>query len=375
MKLLHWIIRLIKQRNKGFSESKTLKQIDEEGDHFSAEKGELGVKFGGAFDVVNSSGQWSTVVGEIQKNRYFDTFGCTVFNTENVIQILRKHKYGSFEEYTERYNGVLSNIIIGFGGSPHDSAESYRKYGALPFDKLPFNDTIKSAYQYYQPKPMTKELINEGKKWLDKWEFGHEWFWGHSHNNMMKMLKYSPIGTGVSAWYKRGDIYYQPSWANQNHWTTLIGYVEGKYWIVFDSYKKDGTFIKHLDWNYPFKFTKRYYLNKRDGAGIDKVEKGKDVFNNLKGKKYIQVANDGALYELDGFNLIYHFWATNSKTFFQKAVDEYIRKKDREGVLTGISLEDFNILKNYVILAGGEVTVDKDTIEDVKGLLNKLISK
>ena len=199
MKILNWIIRLFKQRNKGFSERKTLKQIKKDGDHYSANVGELGAKFGSKFKKVNPGGHWKNVKikDEKQRNKFFDSFGCTVYANENIVQILIKFLYGIFEEYSERYNGVLANLKIGFGGSPHTAAETIRKQGLLPYEKLPFDESIKNAYQYYTPKPMTQAFINEGKKWLDRFEYGHEWFWDFSHKNMMKMLKYSPLGSGV----------------------------------------------------------------------------------------------------------------------------------------------------------------------------------
>ena len=47
MNLIYFLIRLFKQRSKGFNEKKTLKQIKRDGDHF--EDGDLDIKFGASF--------------------------------------------------------------------------------------------------------------------------------------------------------------------------------------------------------------------------------------------------------------------------------------------------------------------------------------
>ena len=40
----------------------------------------------------------------------------------------------------------------------------------------------------------------------------------------------------------------------------LIGYVDGQYWEVFDSYDENGDFIKHLAWDHSFAIAKRYQV-------------------------------------------------------------------------------------------------------------------
>ncbi len=376
MVIINWIIRLFKQKNKGFKPSKVLRQIKKdqrEGKtNYSDLGGELEIKFGG-FSKVNPGGQWMdyTPDGEIQKNNIFDSFGCTMFNTENPIQTYMKKEFGISEEYSERYNGVLSNIRIGFGGSPHTVAESIRKYGLLPYTLLPFDDTITSAYKYYSPKPMTQNLIKEGQKWLDRFDFGHEWIWDFSHENMKRMLEYSPLGVGVYAWVKNSqDIYYKPSWARDNHWTSIIGYKEGEYWIVYDSYKENGTFIKQLDWNYPFGFAKRYYLGQKDPNSAI-LKQGKELYEYLK-KKRVIIIPGGEVYSIeDNYQLKYEFWTTDSK-WFQSILDTGLRAKELSGEFIGISRDDFDKLKQACVLGGGGVYANPETINKLKGLIKEL---
>jgi hypothetical protein len=370
MELLYKIIRLFRQRNKGFSVTQVRQEIKRDEKlgkaHYTVDGGELEIKLGAAPQRVNPGGQWLEVEGEIQRNTYFDTFNCTNYNTENPIQIYLKQIFGISEEYTERYAGVLSNIQIGFGGSPHTAAEVVRKYGLLPYKFLPFDDTIKTPQQYYSPKPMTTNLIKEGQKWLTRFEFGHDWNWTFTPERIMELLEYSPLGVGVYAWQfdSAKGVYVKPSWATDNHWTVIIGYVKGKHWVVYDSYKENGTFIKHLDWNYPFAFMKRYYLQKKNS---ENNSAGASLYERLKGK-HILVVPGGEVYQVAEDNqLIYAGWYTNS-TWMQSKLDLGLRDAEKKKEFIGISSADFANLKEAVVLAGGKVVVD----EQFKGLIDKL---
>lgn len=372
MELIYWIIRQFKQKDKGFNPKSIRVEILEDRlagkDHYAFGDGNLGAK------TIRENGQWDNDLPafEEQKKYGVETFHCTCFGTENAIQTLMKAEFNTFEEYSERYCGVHGNINPTFGGSPHTVAEGIRKYGMLPYSLLPFDENIKSTYQFNSPKPMTEALNNEGKKWLKVWKMGHDWIWTLNQKSLMEALKTSPLGVGVYAWAKNSKgVYYKPRWARDNHWTLVYGYVKGQYWKVYDSY--DGGF-KKLDWNYPVDFAKRYTLEKIGTAESVEKDKGESILKDLKkrGIKYIQIVSDGAVYEIVGDDLLYHFWATNSLTFFQVAVNEYIRGKEKAKQLVGVSQSDFEAVKNYVVLVGGEVKVDKETLEELKGLINKL---
>ena len=374
MKHLLILLRQLFTNNRGFNVLRENKKIHEDGDHYSDLGGELEIKFGAKFKRVNPGGQWLdwTPKGEIQKNKYFDTYNCTNYATENPIQIYLKKQFNIEEEYAERFAGVLSGITIGFGGSPHNAAEVVRKYGMLPEQLLPFNDSITSPQQYYSPKPMTQELKHQAHKWLDRFDFGHDWFWKLDQENIMKMLEYSPVGVGIYAWVKNSEgIYYKPAWANDNHWTTMVGYKKNEYFLIWDSYKVNGSFIKKVDWNYPFKFAKRYYFNAKGAVDKREDDKGKDIYNSVKGKRVL-VVDTGEVYHVqDNYQLKYEFWATTSK-WFQNVLDEGLRKKKDEGEFIGISREDFEQMKNAVILAGGKIYADESTLAKLKGLINNL---
>jgi len=355
MKLLYFLIRLFAQKNKGFRGQK--EAIED--DHFVYGDGQLEANFGEAVKVLRPDGQWDDYLPdfEAQKINGVETMYCTAFHTENPIQILMKFKYDYKEEYSEIYNANLAGVSPYKGGSPHEVAESWRKYGGLKIEELPLT-AVKSKADLIINANDYKE---KGKKLLEKFEFGHDWIWSLNHEGIKQTLKYSPLGVGVYAWTQKDGIYYEPSWATPNHWTTLYGYVDGQYWKVFDSYHNE---FKHLDWNYPFKFAKRYTVVAKD---IGEVSEGKDLYTRLQGKHILIPDLNGEIYYV-GEHLKYEGWATNSD-WLQGRINESLRKAQKDGSFIGVSKADFDKLKTYVVLAGKQILNEK-----YKGQIEKLKS-
>jgi len=358
MRILFWIIRLFKQRNKGFRGQK--EQILE--DHYVSGDGQLEAKFGAAVKVLRPDGQWDEYLPpfEAQVLNGVETMFCTAFHTENPIQILMKFKYNYKEEYSEIYNANLAGVSPYKGGSPHEVAESWRKFGGLKIEELPLKN-IKSKQDLVVR--IDNELKEKGKLLLEKFEIGHDWVWSLSIEGIKNALRYSPLGVGVYAWTFKDGVYVEPAWATPNHWTTLYGYVDGQYWKVYDSYKNE---FKHLDWNYPFKFAKRYTVVAKDQGT---VSEGKDLYERLKNKHILIPDLNGEIYFV-GENLKYEGWATNSD-WLQERINKSLRNAEKEGSFIGVSKENFDKLKTYVVLAGKQILNEeyKGRIEELK--LNK----
>jgi hypothetical protein len=171
-------------------------------------------------------------------------------------------QYGEKQDFSERYTGVLTGTNKE-GNSPHKVIEVIRKYtGLIHESELPFDDTIETWEQYYSGVTFAHKL--KGVRWLAKWNVQHEWVLYGEHNDWQVRLKdalqYSPIGIAVNAWNKEGDRYIRRGM--DNHWCVLVGYLEGKHWVIFDSYDKH---FKHLVWNYNFYRAKRYSITPRLG--------------------------------------------------------------------------------------------------------------
>ena len=223
--------------------------------------------FGGLLvpaEVLQEDGQWGAFLPdeEVQRNG-FDTYNCTGFGTLNALEMLFNRKFGVEMNWSERFTGVMANTYPP-GNSPHKVAEAIRKHGVIEDNLLPFADAG-DIDAYYSPDPMERKYLRIGQRWLKEYRMKHEWVIsnltiGDRKKKLIEALKYSPLGISVDAWQERNGLFYKNG--RDNHWTVLYGYVLGKFWKVYDSYKGN-TVCKKLEWNWDFGFAKRYYLSER----------------------------------------------------------------------------------------------------------------
>lgn len=217
--------------------------------------------------ILNDKGDWRKYLplGEHQHSRssYFDTYGCTIYNTLQIIEILKRFLSNSRIDYSERF------VYIGTetrppGNNPHIIAEWIRHNGLVREIVLPFNEDILTLSQYSSPHPLTDNYLKEAKKWLANKDFKHEWVFKEGDKKykadiLKEALRRSPIGVSVVGWQERNGIYYKEEGQQDNHWTDLVAY-EGDNPIIYDSYE---PFLKKLESHYNFGFAKRYFLGKK----------------------------------------------------------------------------------------------------------------
>lgn len=207
---------------------------------------------------------------EPQSRNGLETMNCSNYGTLHALAALGKRKFGfAFQQnLSERYTGVMTGTGKG-GNDPHNVIEIIRKTcGVIPEAFLPYNDSIETWEEYYSPLPMTSDFLAIGKHWLGKYIVGHDWVFRSTDSLVTKQislkeaLKFSPIGISVYAWSQHADgLYYKAG--IDNHWVCLFDYVEGQYWLIFDTYDAS---IKKLDWYFNFGQAKRYSLKLNTGS-------------------------------------------------------------------------------------------------------------
>jgi len=214
--------------------------------------------------ILQDRGDWRDFLpAEEQQRKSFDTYGCTIYNTISPIEILERRLFGEDSEYAERpvYIGTGTRPP---GNNPHIIAEWIRNNGLVPDEMLSFSDDLQNLDEYASPDPLSMDIIQEGKRWLDIKTFGHEWAFlsddPKTKNDILKeVLRRSPLAVSVVGWREINNIYYKDRGEPDNHWAVLIVY-EDRYPIIFDSYY---PFIKKLDRNYDFGYAKRYSVDKK----------------------------------------------------------------------------------------------------------------
>lgn len=227
--------------------------------------------FGGVFSlpkvVLREDGDWSSYLPqyEPQFNSTYDTYGCTVFGTQNCIEILENFIYKKETNHSERYTYILAGITPP-GSDPHKVAEIIRKYGLVDDKDLPMTPSFEF---YLQPDPMDRSLLKKGREWLKKHDFGHEWvFTGRPDKKkrielLKENLKYSPIAVSVTAWITNQEGLYIDDGKPNTHWCVCFGLKEkdGEYYpLILDSY--DQT-LKVLHPDHHIEVAKRYTLKKK----------------------------------------------------------------------------------------------------------------
>ena len=212
--------------------------------------------------VLQKNGNWFDFLPIGERQAYgFETYGCTIYNTLQIIETLQKRLLNTQHDYAERavYIGTGTQPP---GNNPHVIAEWIRNNGLAGESLLSFDSTIQTFQDYISSNPLPQSIINEMNLWKRLYDFGHEWvFKGEPVKEKHERLKYaltlSPIGVSVVGWKEHNGIYVKDEGEPDNHWTDLVAY-DGIYPIVYDSYP---PFFKKLSPDYDFGFAKRYSLN------------------------------------------------------------------------------------------------------------------
>lgn len=207
---------------------------------------------------IQPDGQWDAYLpaDELQ-NRGYDTYSCTSEGTLHCTEILEKKEFGYSPTYSVRFLSTVSGTGPQRGNSCHVVAETLRKGGCVTETDCPFDAFSYTAF-YTPPSEAIKRLARI--EFADN-SFGHSWLPDTKLETMMSALTYSPLGASVYAWGipDIDGIYHRPPGAEDCHWVTIYGYVEGQYWKVFDSYNQ---IHKKLAWDYGFGQAKRYTLRR-----------------------------------------------------------------------------------------------------------------
>ena len=223
-------------------------------------------------EVVQPTGQWDEFlpVDEIQRTEKYETYGCTIFGTLNILEFLFKRLFGETRNWAERFVYIFTGTRPP-GNSPKTIIEAIRKQCGLIDDELLPMSKAETYEDYTKPDPLPVLLTWKGEEFIKNYRINYEWVFSDDRKYNQKeaikeALQYSPLGVAVYAWQYDFDkkIYIRPKGKEDNHWTVLYGYEEGKYWKCYDSY--DDT-TKELDWNYDFSRCMRYRISK-----IEKVD-------------------------------------------------------------------------------------------------------
>lgn len=221
--------------------------------------------FGGGnvpFVEHRPDGNWfNSRPGKELQSTNFESYNCTGFNTAAQIECYMKEVFGIDANYSDRWIGIVAGTKEP-GNDPQIVYEAIRKNGLIPDSMLPWSSDIQNVDEYYSFKGGNEALCRElGKKWLEKYEFFHEWVNTDSNtpeeklHNIKVALKSSPLSRAVYAWYQDERGVYT-ALDEENHWS--FQYFEDMYSKFEDSYEPT---LKDVDQN--INFCKRIYIKEK----------------------------------------------------------------------------------------------------------------
>lgn len=238
-------------------------------DHWHLGEGKASERFG-AVELMPGGHGWGKYLPDTEpQKRNIETMACTVYASLTAYETLARFK--GFKDFpkdcSERFSAILAEVAPD-GNSPHKSCEAIRKHGVIEEELLPFTDKMTKWEEYYIPKPMIPEYLELGKEVLSRFTLGHEYVFNGSigitskQDKLIEALGRGTVCVSVKAWKKKGDLYYKGN-EYDNHWTFLVDYKDGEYWVVRDTY---APYDKKLAWDYDFQTAKLYFLTRKTEA-------------------------------------------------------------------------------------------------------------
>lgn len=217
----------------------------------------------------NDTGDWENDRTKFEKQfaPTFDTYNCTGFGATDDIENFIKLVYGVEENYSDRWVGIIAGTKAYKGNDPINVYNAIREFGLIPERMLPFNDSIKTAEEYFSFKGANQaECFKEGQKWLERNELRYELLWGAKRPEnyvelIIEALKTSPVGLSVDAWRDENNVFVNFLPKN-NHWTLGINQKDGEV-RVKDTYLDDNSDIKQLAKDHNIQKAIRIWVNRR----------------------------------------------------------------------------------------------------------------
>lgn len=219
---------------------------------------------GTAYEVLKEDRQWDNYLPLYEPQaENWESFGCTVWGSENATEILHKFLFGIEPNYSERYIYNLAGLTRESGGAdPHYVLEVIRLSGLINQELLPMTPTYE---EFIKPRPMEKKYVEEGLKFLGQYILRHDWILTGNESQEVRIarikenLKYSPLGVSVTAWFEENGIYVDRGQPN-THWCVCYGWTD-KGWKIFDSYDHS---TKIYSFDSVISFAKRFLIKKKD---------------------------------------------------------------------------------------------------------------
>lgn len=231
--------------------------------------------------VLEPDGQYLDYLpmAEMQHSDKVDWMDCVSESLTNVKKVLKERLFNITEKDSVRFLAEMSGTTTS-GNSLYKVAGTERNNGYVSKSVWPRDNTMDWNTYYCEIPNIIKTL---GEKNAQDFEFSYEQV-PTTPEAMKQALTFGPLQVIGYAWMKRQDGLYDDFGYNPNHAFTVCGYVDGQYWIVYDSYPEsfDNTdtnpqdYIKHLAWDFKFGDVLLHSIK------LKNKKKDQSLINNIK---------------------------------------------------------------------------------------------
>lgn len=221
--------------------------------------------------VLRENGDWRDYLPleEAQSRAWLEPSSCYVSAQQNAIATILEEQFGIKDSnFSARFNCIFANGTPS-GGDPLVGAQTFRDYGLIPEELLPFNENIYTWQEFVSFKYANKNVcLSSGKGFKGAWELNYDIVSTREEpldvkfKKLKEALKYSPIC--LSVWGEtdaNGNYVPKQQGIHDTHFVEAV-YVddENRIWIR-DTYPK---FDKILPSFYNFDFSLRWSIAKKD---------------------------------------------------------------------------------------------------------------
>lgn len=217
--------------------------------------------------ILRPDGDWRryTPPSEVQKKNGVESAACYIEAQQHTIATILDEQFDVVgANYSSRFNALFSNGTSG-GGDALKGAQSFRDYGLVPDELLPFSDDIHSWAEFHSFKGGDQDTcMKAGKKWREEWSPKYDIVFTKNESVQEKYrkakaaLRYSPLPTSVSAWYEQDGTYIKPAGMQDNHLVEVTYIDENNCAYIWDTYP---PFEKKLAPYYNFDFSMRWTVD------------------------------------------------------------------------------------------------------------------
>lgn len=268
---------------------------------------------------------------EMQFNRHFDSYACTLYATAKCLVAYLDKVYGVETTISEMFNAFYAGVVQGRGTTVRQALESFRTKGWVKDEEYPFTaDT--TAKQFFSQPPITIQIRAKGRltEWIVRWE-QLDYSGNVPHDKIIEALKHTPVICSGFAW---ASYYGEGIYRDYNHpanhcfpvddWSTHKDYDL----IAYDSYPQDNQYDDNSeDVEFEKKLAKDFRIWSAHRIWCEKKNNSLNIFKSMW--------NNFVSYVVEGKG-VYSFFIKKDKDgiFKKQIIDENNPNKAVKAILT-----------------------------------------